>query len=97
MSAGEETKNPRRNIPLAIVLSLIIICTAYCGVATSLTLMWPYYEQDLDAPFTHAFNELGLTAVRWVVTIGAVFALATKYVRMDGKASSGCVVVCRRA
>lgn len=76
-TTSEETKNPRRNIPLAIVLSLIIICTAYCGVATSLTLMWPYYDQDVDAPFTYAFEQLGLTAVRWVVTVGAVFALAT--------------------
>ncbi|XP_034233843.1 cationic amino acid transporter 3-like [Thrips palmi] len=76
-TTSEETKNPRRNIPLAIVLSLIIICTAYCGVATSLTLMWPYYDQDVDAPFTYAFDQLGLTAVRWVVTVGAVFALAT--------------------
>ncbi|KAK3926508.1 Cationic amino acid transporter 2 [Frankliniella fusca] len=76
-TTSEETKNPRRNIPLAIVLSLIIICTAYCGVAASLTLMWPYYSQDQDAPFSFAFKELGLHAVSYVVTVGAVFALAT--------------------
>lgn len=76
-TTSEETRNPRRNIPLAIVISLIIICTAYCGVATSLTLMWPYYSQDSDAPFSYAFQELGLHAVRWIVTVGAVFALAT--------------------
>lgn len=76
-TTSEETKNPRRNIPLAIVLSLAIICTTYCSMATSLTLMWPYYSQDVDAPFTFAFDKLGLSVVSWIVTIGAIFALST--------------------
>lgn len=42
---GEETKNPKRDIPLAIVASLFLSTMAYCGVATVLTLMWPYYSQ----------------------------------------------------
>jgi len=44
-STGEETKNPKRDIPLAIILSLILSTLAYCGIATVLTLMWPYYDQ----------------------------------------------------
>lgn len=42
---GEEAKNPTRDIPLAIVISLFIITLAYCSVAIIMTLMWPYYDQ----------------------------------------------------
>lgn len=42
---GEETKNPKRTIPLAIMLSLFFVTLAYSGMASVLTLMWPYYDQ----------------------------------------------------
>ncbi|XP_053609496.1 cationic amino acid transporter 2 [Plodia interpunctella] len=76
-TTGEEAKNPKRDIPLSIVFSLIIIFVSYFSVATVLTMMWPYYLQDADAPFPYAFGRTGLEAVKWVVTVGAVFALST--------------------
>ncbi|CAG9806272.1 unnamed protein product [Chironomus riparius] len=76
-TTGEEAKNPKRNIPLAIVISLIIIFLAYFGISTVLTMMLPYYLQNPDAPFPHAFDQIGWTVIKWIVSIGAIFALTT--------------------
>ncbi|CAO1440756.1 unnamed protein product [Diamesa hyperborea] len=76
-TTGEEAINPKKNIPLAIVISLIIIFLAYFGISSVLTLMWPYYLQDPEAPFPHVFQEIGWIEIKWIVSIGAIFALFT--------------------
>ncbi|XP_066260477.1 high affinity cationic amino acid transporter 1-like [Euwallacea similis] len=76
-TTGEEAKNPQKDIPLAIVISLFIIFSAYFGVSTVLTMMWPYYDQDEDAPFPYVFSKVGWITIKWIVTCGAVFALCT--------------------
>ncbi|KAJ4442790.1 hypothetical protein ANN_04383, partial [Periplaneta americana] len=76
-TTGEEAKNPQRSIPVAIVTSLIIIFLAYFGISTVLTMMWPYYDQDENAPLPHVFTQIGWPVIMWIVTVGAVFALCT--------------------
>lgn len=44
-TAGEEAKNPKRSIPIAIIGSLTVIFFAYFGISTVLTMMLPYYQQ----------------------------------------------------
>ncbi|XP_068633135.1 cationic amino acid transporter 2 [Battus philenor] len=76
-TTGEEARNPKRDIPLSIVLSLVIIFASYFSIATVLTMMWPYYLQDADAPFPYVFTQVGMPVVRWLVTGGAICALCT--------------------
>jgi len=49
-TTGEEAKKPQRHIPLAIILSLIIIFVAYFSISTVLTMMIPYYAQVSHFP-----------------------------------------------
>ncbi|CAG7823551.1 unnamed protein product [Allacma fusca] len=76
-TTGEEAKNPKRAIPISIVLSLLFIFMAYFGISTVLTMMLPYYCQDDKAPLPFAFEYQGFTVGKWIVNIGALFALAT--------------------
>lgn len=74
-TTGEEAKTPQRSIPLAITFSLAVIFAAYFSVSTVLTLMWPYYDEDLNAPLTIVFKNIEWTAAMWIVSVGAVFGL----------------------
>lgn len=44
-TTGEEAKDPKRDIPLSIVMSLVVIFVSYFTIATVLTMMLPYYLQ----------------------------------------------------
>jgi len=76
-TTGEETKNPQKSIPIAIIVSLSFVALAYTGISSTLTLMLPYYLQDSAAPLPFAFHHAGLSWAGWVVSIGALFGLST--------------------
>ncbi|XP_039279455.1 high affinity cationic amino acid transporter 1-like isoform X2 [Nilaparvata lugens] len=73
--AGEEAKNPRKLIPLAILLTLIIASVSYIGVAVALTLMWPYFDESITSPFPYALDMTNMHNVKWVVSTGILFCL----------------------
>ena len=74
-TAGEEAKNAKRNIPLAVIFTLVICVFVYTLISTVLTMMWPYYAQNPEAPLPHIFQEIGWIKIKWIVSIGAIFAL----------------------
>ncbi|MFS7905427.1 putative amino acid/polyamine transporter I, cationic amino acid transporter [Helianthus anomalus] len=69
---AEETKNPAKDIPIGLVGSMVITTTLYCALAVTLCLMQPYYEIDVNAPFSVAFEKVGWGWAKYVVAAGAL-------------------------
>ncbi|KAH8038269.1 hypothetical protein HPB51_000242 [Rhipicephalus microplus] len=74
---GEEVRNPRRAIPVSIVVSLGVVFLAYFGVSIIETLLWPYYAQNVSAPLPFVFQQVGWSVAKWIITIGALAGLST--------------------
>ena len=71
--ATTEAKNPSRDVPLSMIISLSLICVLYSSVSFSLNFMQNYTEIDKNAPFPTAFQN-----IKWmhtVASIGPVFSL----------------------
>jgi basic amino acid/polyamine antiporter, APA family len=76
-TAGEETINPQRNLPLGILGGLGICTLIYVVVGFVLTGMVPYQELGKTAdPLAHALELAGFHAVGWVVALGAAVSMS---------------------
>lgn len=76
-TSAEEAKNPHRNIPIAIIASLVICMACYMAVAAVVTLMVPYALIDTTAPLSQAFAAHGATWAKYIIAVGAVCGLST--------------------
>lgn len=72
-TAAEECKNPKRDLPLGILFSLLICALFYVSVAVVLTGVQSYQTFLGDAaPVATALKNLGLNSIQQVVTVGAL-------------------------
>lgn len=74
--AGEAI-NPRKDVPFAIIASLIICTVLYILVSLVLTGMVRYDSLDLKAPVAQAFADVGLTWAVYLITIAAIAGLTS--------------------
>jgi APA family basic amino acid/polyamine antiporter len=73
-TAAEETRNPKRDLPIAIMASLIICTVIYMAVAAVLTGMLPWNQLGTAEPLATAFSNLGMGWPALIISLGAVFA-----------------------
>ena len=72
-TAAEECKNPKRDLPLGILTSLLVCAALYVAVAVVLTGIQPYHIFRGDAaPVATALHNIGLDSLKRWVTIGAL-------------------------
>jgi APA family basic amino acid/polyamine antiporter len=76
-TTAQEAKNPQRDLPIAIIASLLICTVLYIGVAAVLTGMVPWREVNIEAPIARAFLDRGLVGPANFITIGALAGLTS--------------------
>ena len=76
-TAAEETKNPKRDVPLGLMLCLGVVIVLYVTVAFVLTGLVPYKEIDVGNALPAALARVG---IRWggaLVATGAIIGMVS--------------------
>jgi amino acid transporter len=76
-TTAEECKDPQRDLPKAMIYSLVICTVLYVLVALVLTGMVPYSELAVGDPLAFVFGRLGLDFISGVIAVSAVVAMAS--------------------
>lgn len=74
---AEEAKNPKRDLPIGIIGSLVICTVLYIAVSAVLTGMVPYDKIDTNAPVARAFEQVGFASAQFIVTVGAIAGITS--------------------
>jgi basic amino acid/polyamine antiporter, APA family len=80
-TTAEECNNPRRDLPRAMIYSLIICTVLYISLALVLTGMVSYTKLNVGDPLAFVFGSEGanLQFVAGIIAVSAVIALATVF------------------
>ena len=76
-TAAEEAKNPARDLPFGIIVSLVICTVLYIIVAAILDGMVPFYTLNVAFPVAFAVDRVGLAWAGVIVSFGAIGGLTT--------------------
>lgn len=76
-TTAEECKNPQRDMPKAMIYTLLICTTLYILIALVLTGMVSYKELLVDDPLAFVFQHVGLDFIAGVVSVSAVIAITS--------------------
>lgn len=76
-TAAEESKNPKKDMPIGIIGSLAICTVLYIIVAAILTGMVPYNHLNVPQPVAYAVEQVGLGWASLIISLGAIAGLTT--------------------
>jgi APA family basic amino acid/polyamine antiporter len=76
-TAAEESRNPKRDMPIGILGSLVICTILYLAVSAVVTGMVPLGQIDKTAPLARAFRDVGFHSAAGLISVGAIVGLTT--------------------
>ena len=74
---AEEAIDPKKDVPIGIVASLIICTVLYIAVSAVLTGMVRYDQINIDAPVSDAFRQVGLPWAQFLISAGALAGITS--------------------
>ena len=74
---AEEAKNPRRDLAIGILSSLLICTTLYIAMVAVLTGMVPYAKIDVNAPVADAFHQHGSNWASTLISVAIVAGITS--------------------
>jgi APA family basic amino acid/polyamine antiporter len=74
-TAAEETKNPKRDVPLGLLLCLGVVIVLYVAVAFVLTGIIPYQQIDVGNALPAALKSIGIQWGGALVATGAIIGM----------------------
>lgn len=86
-SSAAEVKNPKRNMPLGIIGTLIVATVLYMGVSVVLTGMAPYKKLDVANPVSFALQLVHQNWLAGLISLGALVGMFTMMVTMTYSSS----------
>jgi APA family basic amino acid/polyamine antiporter len=76
--AAEETENPKKSLPIALIVTLVVCMILYVAVAAMLTGIVPFSDiVGQSAPISLALNEIGIPWGAALVSVGAICGMTT--------------------
>jgi APA family basic amino acid/polyamine antiporter len=74
---AEEAKNPQRDVPIGIIVSLVLCTLLYIAVSAVITGMVPYDQIDINAPIPAAFASIGMPWAQLLIAAGALAGITS--------------------
>lgn len=81
-SSAAEVKNPKKNMPIGIIGTLIIAAILYMGVSVVLTGMVNYKQLDVANPVAYALKLVNQGWIADLLSIGAIVGMSTMMLSM---------------
>jgi amino acid transporter len=81
-TTAEEAKNPGRDLPFGIIMSLAVCTVLYITLVASLNGMALYYKLNVAFPVAFAMNYVGLAGASVIISFGAIAGLTTVLLAM---------------
>ncbi|GAA2104301.1 amino acid permease [Actinomadura alba] len=76
-TAAEEARRPQRDLPIAIIASLVICTVLYIAVSLVVVGIVNYKQLNIEAPLAEAFKAVGHPGFATIISVGALAGLTT--------------------